>query len=205
MDPKILAVAAVGTILVIGSLYVIFVDRATPPQSSPPIATTTPSTSSSVPTTTSSPTSPPSSPPSSSLPSTTTSPPTPTHITIRGEIDEVLKEGGLYFVVRHILQSDTDGYWVDVYFQNISREELLFNPIEIKVIDAEGTEFAVRYEYSQLKVEKTPVELPIVLAPYESRRVLWEFKSSRYLFKKFILVNEYRDKSTATWEIDLKQ
>ncbi|MEA1993259.1 MAG: DUF2116 family Zn-ribbon domain-containing protein [Euryarchaeota archaeon] len=171
----------------------------TAPTESPSTASTTPASTTTPAPTIVAPTTPP-----PTTPAPTTPPPTKSEPRIlKGEIGDALKDGRMYFIVYELMRSDEGGYLIDMYFQNTSEKELLFNPTQIKVVDAKGKVFDVRYENSQIKAPQVSLDIPCVLSPNEYRRVLWEFERGRYVLKKFIFVNEYNDGSITRWEIDL--
>jgi hypothetical protein len=167
----------------------------TPPPTTPP--TTTPVPTTAKPTTT-------------PLPTTTT----PEHITLTGEMNKQLDDGKLSVTVMSVFKSDHGGYCVEVFFGNLTKGEILWNPVEMRVIDSNGNSYDCRFRdpYSYIIFgPKDPEEGfkdyftgAVILNPNEGFRLALEFPTGMYLLKTFILTNEYSDGTTTTWEIRLK-
>jgi cell division septation protein DedD len=171
---------------------------------------TTPAPTTAAPTTAPPTTPAPTTPPPTTTPTTTPPPTTPAskHITLKGEMNEPLDDGKLYLSVWSISKSDYGGYWVEVFFENSSKDNVLWKPVEIKVIDSNGDSYDCRFynPYSYIKSGSGDYLSGVeqILDPDEGFRLVLGFPTGMYLPKTFILTNEYSDGSTTTWEIGLK-
>ncbi len=168
-----------------------------PTTTAPP--TTTPAPTTSPPTTTPTPT---------TTPPTTT--PAPKHITLKGGMDEPLDDGKLYVVAWTVTKSyrgwQPGGYFVEVFIQNLTKDEILWKPKVMKVIDSSGKSHNCRVDVSFI-LTGTEEQLSIIEQVFESDegfRLWLNFETGMYLPQTFILTNEYSDGSTTTWEIRLK-
>ena len=177
----------------------------TPRSTTPAPTTTVPPTTTPVPTT---------SPPPTTTPTPTTTPPPTTpaskHITLKGGMDEPLDDGKLYVVVWTVTKSyrgwQPGGYFVEVFIQNLTKDEILWKPKVMKVIDSSGKSHNCRVDVSFI-LTGTEEQLSVieqVFKPDEGFRLWLNFETGMYLPKTFILTNEYSDGSTTTWEIRLK-
>ena len=183
-----------------------------PPPTSPP--TTTPVSTTPKPTT--APTTAPATTIVPTTPKPTTTPPStttpPEHITLTGEMNKSLGDKKLGVTVLSVFKSDYGGYCVEVFFENLTEGEILWNPAEIRVIDSNDDSYKNRAEYSYVKSgSKDPKEGfrdyftdAVILNPDESFRLVLEFPTGMYLLKTFIFTNEYIDGTTTTWKIHLK-
>jgi len=216
-------VALFAIIIVVGTCLNIPTQKETPvtslsptaaPTATPPTTTPTPTTPK--PTTTPPPTTAPTTTPVPTTPKPTTTPPPmtspPEHITLTGEMNKSLDDRKLGVTVLSVFKSNYGGYCVEVFFENLTEGEILWNPVEIRVIDSNGGSYKNRAEYSYVKSgPKDPEEGfkdyfsdAVILNPNEGFRLVLEFPTGMYLLKTFIFTNEYSDGTTTTWEIHLK-
>jgi len=220
-SPKMIGIITIIAVVAVGGIYITFSGKGGLPatetptqkpvgtvtQTTTPPLTTTPTPTTATPTTTPAPTT---SPPTTTLTPTTppATTPAPTHIILTGGMDEPLDDGKLYVVVWSVTKSDYGGYWVEVFFENSSKDNVLWKPIEIKIIDAKGDSYNCRFysPYSYIKSGSKDYLSGVeqILDPDEGFRLVLEFPTGMYLPKTFILTNEYSDGSTTTWEIQLK-
>ena len=221
VSPKMIVIIVIIAVVIIGVTYLAFSELWKPTTTETPIqkpegtvaqttipvpttpAPTTPPPTTTPPTTTSAPTTPP----------TTTPPPTapaPKHITLTGGMDEPLDDGKLYVVVWTVTKSyrgwQPGGYFVEVFIQNLTKDEILWKPKVMKVIDSSGKSHNCRVDISFI-LTGTEEQLSIIeqiFEPDEGFRLWLNFDTGMYLPQTFVLTNEYSDGSTTTWEIRLK-
>jgi len=205
-------------IIVVGTCLSIPTQKETPTTPLSPAPTFPQMTTTSPPTTTPVPTTPKptTTPPPTTAPAITIAPttPAPEHITLTGEMNKQLDDGKLSIIVWSVFKSDYGGYWVEVFFENLTKDDILWNPVEIRVIDSNGDSYNCRFQdpYSYIKSgPKDPKEGfkdyftgTVVLDPDESFRLVLEFPTGMYLPKTFVLTNEYSNGTTTTWKIHLK-
>jgi len=223
INPKMIAGIVIIAVVAVGGIYITFSGKGgltatetpiqkpvgTVTQTTTPVPTTstptTPPPTTNPPTTTSAPTT----PPPTTTPAPTT-PPAPTHTTLTGGMDEPLDDGKLYVVVWTVTKSyrgrQPGGYFVEVFIQNLMKEEILWKPKVMKVIDSSGKSHDCRVDISFI-LTGTEEELSVIEQVFDSDegfRLWLNFETGMYLPKTFILTNEYSDGSTTTWEIRLK-
>lgn len=150
----------------------------------------------------------PTTPPTTTPAPTTTS--VPKHITLTGGMDEPLSDGKLYVVAWTVTKSyrgwQPGGYFVEVFIQNLTKDEILWKPKVMKVVDSSGKSHNCRVDVSFI-LTGTEEELSVIeqiFGPDEGFRLWLNFETGMYLPETFILTNEYSDGSTTTWEIRLE-
>ena len=222
-SPKMIGIITIIAVVAVGGIYITFSGKGGLPttetptqkpvgtvtQTTTPPLTTAPTPTTATPTTTPAPTT---SPPTTTLTPTTppATTPAPAHIILTGGMDEPLDDGKLYVVVWSVSKSyrgwQPGGYFVEVFIQNLTKDEILWKPKVMKVIDSNGKSHNCRVDLSFI-LTGTEEQLSVieqVFDPDEGFRLWLNFETGMYLPKTFILTNEYSDGSTTTWEIQLK-